>query len=881
MRPWRRRVGWWFRALFRKGDLEADLEHEIKHHLELETDHLVQTTGLSRTEAHRRARLAFGGVEVHKEAHRDARGVRWLEELTRDVGYAGRSLVRTPGFTVAAVSILALGIGSTTAVFSAADAVLFAPLGHAREDRLVRIYEQNSPTNRWAISTADYRGVQEHARRLSAVGVSSSGEVAIATGGEVRRAQAVRVTGSYLEVLGVRPAVGRGIELADERVGAPAVTLVSSRFARDNFGSEAAAVGQSVAIDGLHHTVVGTLPSTLGRIAGVRADLWPALQIGDPVRRGPFWLKMVARIDDGASFAEVRQDLAEVSRRILPLWQDFSDRTAILTPVPLRESVVGKAGTSIGLFAVAVGLVLLIAIANAASLSLVRTVGRWREVALRTTLGASAGRVVRLLVTESVMLALFGAAAGIGLGALGLAVAERVGAGSVPRLDQARLDLRAVGFALALALAAGAIVGGYPVIMLLRRDRTTGLSGGDRTTGPGRQSAALRRVFVVTEFALAVPLLASAGLLLNSLLRLERVEPGFEPDRLLAIEVSLPTGGYRGDSAIARFWNQALARVRELPVVASAGLSAGGPPNDPNVGENNFDLVDRPVPAGAAQPVAPWLAASADYFATLGIPLVAGRMFVPGDSATDQRVAIMVSRSWADRYFPGETAVGRRIIEGGCIPCPPSIVIGVVGDVRYAGPSGTADAVYLTVGQVWPSTLELFVRTVGPAPGAAEPILAALRSVDPTVPIERAVPMMDRMYDSVAEPRQWTSLVGGFAAVALGLAAIGIYGLLSYSVSARRREIGVRMALGAPGDTVVGMIVRGGMAHALAGSVIGLGLTLASTRALAAKLYQVSPTDPLTIVSASAVLLAVAALASWLPARRAAAIDPVAAMRPE
>jgi len=878
--PWPARLARRFRALVRGGAIDRELDDELRFHVEMEAEELARTRGLEPGEARRQALVAFGGVERYKEAHRDARGVRWIEELVQDVRYSARSLRRSPAFTLSSVLVLALGIGASTAVFSAVDAVLLARLPYPADDRLVRVYQQNSPTNRWTLSVVDYRAVEGQARTLSTVGAAQLRRVAVSAGREPEQAWAAPATSGFFRALGVRVARGRLIERADEPPGAPPVVVVGHAFARRTFGEDASAVGRSVTIDGVPHTIVGVLPRGVRDLASIRSEVWPVLQLRTPERRGPFGLFVVGRLRDGATVDGARRELAAISERIFPEWaSSFQDRVARLTPVPLRAAILGDAAETLGMFAAAVGLVLLIAVANVASLMLVRTTARWREVTLRTVLGATRVRLVRLLVTESLVLAVAGAAVGVALGALGLAALGSIGAG-IPRLAEARLDLGAAAFAGGVALLAGAVVGAYPVALLARRDAAPSLQGGDRTVGAGRSTQALRGAFVVAEFALALPLLAGAALLLNSFVRLQRVEPGLDAAHLLTVNVSLPSSRYTGDSAVAAYWTQALPRVLEVPGVAGAGLGDALPPHDPAINENNFDLVDRPVPPGGAQPTSPWPTVSADYFAALGVPLVEGRLFTPADSAAAPPV-VVVSRAWARHYFPDGRAVGRTLVSGGCVTCPPTTVVGVVGDVKYQGLSGTGDAVYSPLTQGWSSTLNLFVRTAGPPEEALGRVRAALRSVDAGVPLDDAAPMEERLYASVARPRHWTTLLGGFAAAALALAAVGIFGMLSYTVSARRREIGVRMALGARRGAVVGMIVRRGMTHALAGAGLGLLAALLGRRWLAGALYDVSATDPPTLAAVTLLLLGVAFVACWLPARRAAAIDPVEAMRVE
>ncbi|HEV2180252.1 MAG TPA: FtsX-like permease family protein, partial [Gemmatimonadaceae bacterium] len=502
------------------------------------------------------------------------------------------------------------------------------------------------------------------------------------------------------------------------------------------------------------------------------------------------------------------------------------------------------------------------------------------EVSLRAVLGATRGRIARLLVTESLMVSLAGAAAGMALGVLGVRVLVVVGP-QVSRLADAHVHVRAILFGVALALLAGIVIGAYPVLHLARGGGGGGVLGGERWVGGTRRTHALRAAFVVAEFALALPLLAAAALLLNSFVRLQRVNPGFDPAHVFTVSVSLPSGRYADDTAISTYWTRALNTVRTVPGVVATGLadqlplSGGGPDFT-----NNFDIIDRPVPPGTAQPTVPWNVVTPGYFTALGVRLLEGRMFTPTDTG-GQHPVLIVSHSWAQKYFPDGTAVGRKLVLSGCTRCPLATVVGVVGDVAYMNLGDVPEGAYEPLTQAWGRTVSLVVRTTGDPAAAMPGVSAALRSVEPLVTLADATPMAERFAASIADPRHGASLVAGFALVAVLLAAIGIFGTLSYTVSMRSREIGVRLALGATRQAVTGMIVRRGMAHAALGAAFGFVAALLATRWLTSKLFEVSPADPLTLGGVVVGLLAVALAASWVPARRAAAIDPAEAIRAE
>lgn len=879
MTTWLKRLGRQIRALVQKETVDRELTDEIRLHVELETADLVRTRGLSPEEARRQALVAFGGVERYREAQHDARGVRWLEESWADLGYAVRVLFRSPGYTVPAVLVLGLGIGATTAVFSGVTTVL-GSLPYRNDEQLVRIIEY-SPKFWGTLSVADFQGIEGSAHTLSAVGAARFRRVPVSAGAEPLSAVAGLTTSGFTRALGVRPALGRGLEPRDDAMGAPLVVLLSDAFARRAYGSAAAALEKSLMIDGRAHTVVGVWPRGMDRLARFRCDVWPSLQFAPPVRRGPFGLFVIGRLADGATMETASQDLAAVSARLLPLWSDFTDRNRVLKPISLRRVILGDAPQTLGVFSAAVLMVLLIAVANVASLTLVRATGRWRELSLRSALGAARTRLVRLVMTESVVIAAAGAALGIALGVWGLRLLVAIGP-FVPRLDEARLDLRAVAFAIGVALVAGLVVGAAPILMLLRHDPGAALAGGDRTVGGGRHAQALRGGFVIGEFALALPLLAVAGLLLNSFLRLQQVSPGFNADRVASARVTLPAGNYPDAAALAAFWNRTLPMLGGVAGVTHVALADVLPPVANETGnQNNFDLLDHPVGAGGSQPVSNWITVTREYFAALRIPLLDGRLFTAGDTGIAPPV-VVVSRSWADRFFPGEQAIGRQFISGGCDTCAHTTIVGVVGDVRYDGLEGAGEAIYSPMEEGgWGSGLHLFVRSQGPGTGTLSAVGAALMSAASGVLVDQQATMSKVIGSSITEPRNLTTLLVGFATAALALAAVGIFGLLSYSVAARRREIGVRMALGADRGAVVRMIVARGIAYAGVGAAVGLVVSFVGTRWLQGVLFGVSPTDPVTLLLVTVALLGVALIACWAPARRAALVNPVEALRSE
>jgi putative ABC transport system permease protein len=872
------RLWGWLRALVGRDLTEREMQGEMALHLERATERLI-TRGMTPDAARAQARREFGNVGVIQEEARDARGVRWLHELWDDARYSARALAHAPVYTISAALVLALGIGTSTAVFSAVDAVLLAHLPYPRDEQLVRIFEQN-PTNRWTLSVVDYQAIERYARSFTAVGALRGGDVSIVTGGNVERHPAGYMTAGFLDALGVDVAVGRRLSAADERPDAAAVTIITDRFATGAFGSARAALDQVVTVDGRAHRVVGILAPGVRRLAIMSADVWPVLQRTIPQRRGPNGLYVIGRVRDGLTIEAAQRDLAAVSVRIFPDWQtSMQDSTARLTPYSLRETIVGRAARPLALFSAAVALVLLIAVSNVASLSIVRCMRRWREISLRAVLGASRGRLVRLILTESVILSALAGALGLAIGWIGLILLQRFADG-MPRLAEAHIDGRAALVAAMVSIIAGVAIGVVPATRLLSTERRHQLRDGTRSVGDGKQSDAVRALFVAAEFALALPVLAAGALLLTSFQRLTRVDPGFDAHELFTTRVGVPSVSCQNGAACARFWTNVVNGVGELSGVTAAALSTAIPPNDDGNNNNNYDLVDSPVPPGGAQSSVTWPAVSTNFFSTLHIPLLEGRLFTFADTG-GSRPVVVVTRSWAKHYYPGRSALGREMISGGCTSCPHTVIVGIVGDVTYDGLGTPREAIFSPLTEGWPRQLYMFVRSSAPGPAIVQRVRDAVRAADPSAAIESMKPMEDEIYESLAQPRHWATILIAFAGAALLLAAVGIFGLLSYAVALRRREIGVRMALGAPAGKVIGWLIAGGLRYAIIGSVIGIALTTIASRWLRASLYDVSAVDPPTLLGVTVGLLAVAMLASWLPARRAATIDPIEAMRPE
>lgn len=864
-----------FRSIFNRGDEEREMAEEVGFHLEREVQERVRR-GERPDAARRAATLEFGSVERHKEEIRDARGTRPLEELAADIRYALRGLRRNPAFTLTGILVLGIGIGATATVYSIVHSVVLADLPYPEPERLVRVVESNSPANAWALSTADVVSIRERQRVFAEWGELSRAEVALSGSGTPERVVAARASSGYFRAIGIPVAKGRPILSSDESSEAPAVMVVTDAFSLRQFGSADAAVGKTLSLDGIPHTIVGVLPPGQDELGGVRSVIWPALKLPPIVRRGPFWLRGIGRLKPGVSVEAAAADLSRISAEILPLWSDFRDSTAKITPQPLQEAIVGRSGRQVGLFAAGVALVLLLAIVNVATLVLVRASAREQELAVRVMLGARKSRVARLLITENLLLTLAAGVTGllVALGGIALAVRQLP---TLPRIQDVALDWRVIVLGVVAAVISGVLVSLSPIAALRERSNLASHATGRRTDASHR-TGRMRAAFVVAEFALAWPLLVTSGLLLNSFLRLQRVDPGFDPAGLVSIGVNLPTSRYPDNPDVLRFRSLAQQRLSAIPGVQSLGLASDVPP-DPNFGNfDNFNLVHKPVPDGQAEPAVPWYYVSSTYFATLGIDVTDGRNFTDADTANAFPVVI-VSESWAKQFTPGESAVGRQLVQGGCYDCPRTTIIGVVEDVRNLGPSLPMVAAYGPTTQ-WVRqgrSMNVVARLRSVSPATMDALRRELRAIDPELPLVETT-VDDRVDASIADPMRWAAILTAFAACGMGLAALGVFGLMAYSVRQRRREIGVRLALGAEPSSVTRLVVAGGMRYAAIGSAIGLAVTLLFVSRIQAMLFGVAPTDVPTLAIVGALLLGSALVASWIPARRAARIRPMEAI---
>lgn len=865
-----------------------EVDAEIRYHLERRIEEL-EAEGRSRDEAERMAVAEFGDVEAAKRAlgkassrrERSQRRVEWLGELFQDLRFGWRKLVAEPGFTVVAVLTLALGIGANTAIFSVVNAVLIRPLPYPAEDRLVKVWEttpEGVTTN--VVSSGNYMDWREQASSFDALGAHSWLFGMTLSGVEdPTRVRVMRITPSALNALGVGAAVGRTFTAAEGEPGGPSVALISHRLWQARFGGDPDVVGGTVQLDGTPFTVVGVMPPSFDYPAP-EVDVWRVLRFGaeDYTQRRAHQWNVVGRLQDGATVETAHAELNAIADRIREEHPRHMTGWGV-NVVPLRTDMVGEAGTLLWVLMGVVGVVLLLTCVNLANLLLARATAREREVAVRSALGAGRGRLVRQLVVESLLLGVLGGGIALLVIVLGLDAMVALAPADLPLLDDVRVDPVVLAFAAGTTLLATLLFGLLPAV------RATATAPGDvlrGARGGGVAHGRFRAGLLVAEVALAVVLVVGAGLLVRSMARLNAVDPGLETANVLSVAVDIPGSSYGTSEEQVRFYRTLLDRVRAMPgVVAAAGTTE--PPIIGYANTFSYTIEGRPANSPTGREDDERLAAvTPDYFRTLRIPVLEGRAIRETDRA-DATPVMVISRALAEKQWPDGDAIGQRIRFSEDSPW--FEIVGVAGDVRMDGlDRQAAPMLYMAQAQKpwsWLTWLVLTVRTEGDPAAHAPAVREALTDLDPHVLPER-IATLDELYaGSSARRRFATILLGAFAALALVLGLVGVYGVLAYSVAQRTRELGVRIALGASRGAVAGRVVGRGIGLALAGVVIGMGAALAVSRFLESLVFGVGTRDPVTFAAIPVLLLVVAGVAAYLPARRATRVDPVKALRVE
>ena len=809
-----------------------------------------------------------------------------LSALWRDVRYGARSLRKAPGFTTIATITLALGIGATTAMFSVLDAVLLRPLPFAQPEQLVRVFNTygSTPENLQSLSVADFLALRADGRAFSSIAsfrLPNDGFSYVAAD-RAERVYGCIVSADFFATLGVAPERGRVFQTGDDADGAPPVVVLSDAFWRRRLGSDPAIIGKSLNIQGRPTTVIGVMPPTVWYPRGDRAELWLNENLATPPRRGPFGYAVVAREKSGVSSAQRAQVLAQVAANVRAQFPGGPDRWTFVEQ-SLGQRYSGPLRPVLLMLMGAVVLVLLIACVNVTNLMLARATSREAEISVRTALGASRGALVRQLLIEGALLALLGGALGVFVAMWGVRVLTSIAPDSlfVLRDFKTGVDARVLALA-ALATMGSVLLFALAPAILGASARAIGavreaVRGG--TDAPSRRR--LRSSLVVAEFALSLVLLVGAGLLIRSLSKLRSVDTGVHGDGVVTASIALPAIRYAKTPQIVVFHDRLLADLRSRPGMEKVSTSVGLPP-DVFGSSSDFFVSKRPPAEGEFSPLADVLAVDGDYFSALGIPLLSGRIFDRRDNSDAPSVAI-VSQALAKKYFPGTNPVGERINVGGPGDDNAYEIVGVVGNVRYDGVAqDPSEAIYFPFVQggmgVTPS-FSVVARTRAGADEVGRLVRDAVRQIDPELAVANVRTVHELVEENVAGDKFRTTLLGVFAALALVLAAVGIYGVMTYAVSRRSREIGIRLALGARVGEIYRLVLREGLGVAAIGIGIGLLVSAMLTRAVSKLLFEVSATDGATFIAVSLLLLAIAALACVVPARRAARVDPSVTMR--
>jgi predicted permease len=861
-----------------------DIDEELRAHLERRVEALT-AQGVPEEEARRRALAEFGDIdatrryciEQHQRKERHMRRHLWFAGLGQDIRVSVRALWRVPLLALTIVATVGIGIGATTVMFAAADAAILRPLPYPDSNELYRIF-LDSPPYRFRFSVADYLALEQQQTAFSRVAGYTDRAMAYSDGEGAERLQVRMVSSGYFDVLRIPAAYGRTFTSADARPGAPAAVVVSYEFWKRRLGSSAGIVGQSIRLDEKPYTVVGVLPAGRGPLERT-IDAFVAAQWGTPPRRGPFLITALGRLPSGSSRGAAEAQLRQICKRIFPLWQSsYQNDRASWGLVDLKRQIAGDFPSTAMIVAAVVAFVWLIACVNASSLLLARVASRRRELAVRTALGASRGRMWRHLLIESGILAVSAAAIGGALAWVGLRLVQAFAANYVPRAAEMTLGGRTLAVLVVVTAASLALFGLIPAAASTRGSLDETLRSSGRSATETRRGRRLGAALVGAQFAVATPMLILALLLVNTLHRLERVNVGFDTHGVVTAEVNLPATTYGTPAQAVAFWTELRNRVAALPGVTQVAFTDSRPPDDAG-NQNNFELEDSPVQAGGSQPVTTWVAVTPEYFVLVGSRAVDGRLLEDRDSNDDAPSVIVVDEAWARRFFPGRSAVGKRMHNGGCSTCPWTTVVGVVPVVKYDGLS-VADqgTVYSPMGRGDRSRYVL-ARTTGGESTTLQAMRDALRSLNPGLPMASAETIDELVAESLQRPAGLSALATGFAVVALLLSIIGIYSLMANYVHQHSKEISIRIALGGRPSRVLGLFVGRGTWLVSAGVVIGVVLALNVTRLAKTFLFGVSATDPATFGGAAIALLAMSAIACAIPAARAVGASPAAVLR--
>ena len=801
-----------------------------------------------------------------------------MDTLWQDVKYGFRMLLKNRGVTLIAILTLALGIGANTAIFSVVEAVLLRNLQFRDPQRLVMVWEHNFSRGRKTnvVGPANFIRWRERNQSFEKLSAFIEWQTNITGAGEPERVPTGIVTSDFFETLGAGAAIGRTFQPEEGVPGKNNVVLLSDGYWKRRFGGDRNVLGTTITLNGRQVNIIGVMPASFKGLMTV--DVWTPYAVGEGWRtaRGRS-MSTVARLRPGVTVAQAQAEMSGIARQIETELPDFTGGWGA-TVVPLREQLVGDLRTAILVLAGAVGFVLLIACANIANLLLARVAARKREIAIRGALGGGPIRLVRQLLTESVMLALVGGIAGALVAVWALEGLVAIAPPVFGRFTEIRLNTQVFSFAFVLALFSGVLFGIAPALSTSRADLQESLKEGGRTGGLQSRNG-LRKALVICEVALSLMLLVGAGLLLRSFSNLIGTDPGFQKENIVSMQLTLSGQQYRDEARVRQFFEQALERIAAVPGVSSAGAISWLPLGSPG-SATAFQVIGRPAPKAGEEPVTDVRMVTPGLFRTMGIPLLAGRTFTADDSPQAPK-RIVINQTLARQYWPGEDPIGKRVSMswGDDIEAE---IIGVVGDVHLVGlEQDVRPAMYWSNAQLSNSFMTVMVRSERDPLSLVGALKAQVAAIDPLQAVSSIRTMDDVAAESVRQPRFTTLLLGLFAGLALLLAAVGIYGVIAYSVTQRTHEIGIRMALGAERGAVLRMILQQGMLLVWIGLAIGLAGAFALTRYMETLLFHVKPTDPGTFAAVAALLVGIALAACWFPARRATRVDPIVALRYE
>ncbi len=866
-----------------RGRKQSDLDDEINSHIQMAEQERMDW-GDTPQQAGQRARKQFGNVELVKEVARDAWGWITVEQFVQDARYGLRTLWKSPGFAVVAILTLALGIGANTAIFSVVNGVLLRPLPYAQPDQLVRISTNWTNGTDGGVSGPEYLDYRAQAKSFQDVAMHGSmfARMNISFGeGDPEQVAFSRVTHNFFGLLGVHAMLGRTFLFEEDVQGNNRVLVLSHGLWKRRFGGDTGVIGRNVDVQGISHRIVGVMPEGFN-FPTKETEIWrPMGARFAELSRDARNLRCVARLKPGVSVEQAQAELDSIARGLQSEYPVNYPAASGFAPhiYSLLDYQVGRARTPLLVLLGAVGFVLLIACANVANLVLARANSRQRELAIRAALGAGQGRLLRQALSESVLLALLGGGLAVLLASFGLQALLAFSPGNIPRLSEATLSGAVLAFTLAISLLTGVLVGSAAALRVSKQNVNSALKAGGRGSSGGGQG--IRNALVVSEVALAAMLLIGAGLLIRGFWKLQQVDPGFRPAGVLAGGVALLHVQYYDEARQVQFFEQLLAKLESQPNVESVGAIA----NEPFSGwldDQSFIIEGRELAAPGLYPNEEVRIVTANYFRTIGIPVIAGREFERMDQAKSLPVAV-ISDSLARKYWPGESAIGKRLKLGTPESEGPwTTIVGIVGDVRHYGLNNQIlPILYFPMPQVPTEGMTVMLRVKGDPAALTSAFRRAVREQDASLPIQHLRTMDAAIADSLAQPRFSFRMMWLFALLALALAAVGIYGVLAYSVSRRTNEIGIRIALGATRWKVMGMILDSGLRLIFSGLALGVLGGVAVSRVLSTLLFGLSPFDPVAYATVAAFLTAVGILAVCAPARRAMKVDPLVALRHE